>query len=367
MKKKILVVNHQMQLGGVCIAAKSFIENMKDDYEIEYMLAKQNGELDSRIPNDVKVSYINYPLNVASMSKQECKNKGFKYFAKKAYIVLLSRIFGSSYTAKKICRATKKNKQKYDFLINNDMDIMKTNFGACHAYSKYLVDANKKCLVIHGDFIKNNYDKELFINEIMPAYDNIIVLSNALKEQIENLFPDAKDKFVSIPNFSITQEIKNLAEEEEVVFNNGKINIVSASRLTKVKAIMRSLIVFKKLKEERFDFCWYILGDGDERQEIEKYIADNGLEENVVLIGFKSNPYPYIKASNLFYLGSYHEAAPVVINESLILKTPVLTTRTISSEEMLNEKYGWICDNDEEGIYNALKKILSNQKSLKEK
>ena len=54
MKKKILVVNHQMQLGGVCIAAKNFIENMKNDYEIEYMLAKPNGELDNRIPKEVK-------------------------------------------------------------------------------------------------------------------------------------------------------------------------------------------------------------------------------------------------------------------------------------------------------------------------
>lgn len=365
--KKILVVNHQMQLGGVCIAAKSFIVNMKDDYEIEYMLAKPNGELDNRLPEEIKISYIPYPLCVTSMTKAECKNRGLKYFFKKARIVLASKMFGYLKTADKLCKKTQKNTEKYDIIINNDMDVMPLSVGACHLYTKNLVDAKMKVLVIHGDFVKNGYDKELFRKELLPVYDYIVLLSNGLKEQITKIYPNDKHKFVSISNFMSVAEIKSMSNEINIINDNSKINIVSASRLTEVKGIMRSLKVFKRLKNEGFDFCWQIIGEGEQREIIQEFVNNNGLEENVKLLGLKNNPYPYIKAADLLYLGSYHEASPTVIGESFILKTPVLTTNTISVKEMASEKHGWICDNDEEGIYNALKQILSDKKLIEEK
>lgn len=367
MKKKILVVNHQMQLGGVCIAAKNFIENMKDDYEIEYMLAKPNGELDNRIPKDVKVSYINYPLNVASMTKEECKANGLKYFVKKAYIVLASRYFGSAYVAKRVCKKMKKNTQRYDVLINNDMDIVPTNFGACHVYSKNLVEADKKVLIIHGDFVANKYDIPHFEKELMPAYDYIILLSEALKAQLASIYPKHQHKFVVIPNFAAVKEIKELSKETKIKYERKTINIVSASRLTELKGIMRSLRVLKRLKDEGFDFCWNILGEGEQREEIEAFIKENNMEDNVKLWGLIKNPYPFMKAADLLYLGSYHESYGLVLVESMILGRPVVTTNTSSAKEVVDEKYGWICENEEESIYDIFKEILSNQELIKEK
>ena len=367
MKKKILVVNHQMQLGGVCIAAKNFIVNMKDDYDIEYMLAKSNGELDNRLPEEIKISYIPYPLCVASMTKAECKSRGLKYFLKKARIVLASKMFGYLKTADKLCKKTQKNTEKYDIVINNDMDVMPFSVGACHLYTKNLVDAKMKVLVIHGDFVKNGYDIELFRKELLPVYDHIVLMSEELKNQIAGIYPEAKDKFVIISNFAAVDEIKSMANEINIENDSSKINIVSASRLTEVKGFMRSLNAFKKLKNEGFDFCWQIIGDGEQREMIQDFVKNNGLEENVKLLGLKNNPYPYIKAADLLYLGSYHEAYGLVLVESMIVGNPVLTTNTASASEIVEPKYGWICDNDEEGIYNALKQILSDKKLIEEK
>ena len=84
------------------------------------------------------------------------------------------------------------------------------------------------------------------------------------------------------------------------------------------------------------------------------------------MYGNISNPFPYIKSGNIFYLGSFHEAAPMVYGESMILKVPVLTTETCSAQELVGE-LGYVCPNTEEGIYQALKLILSDQNLLKEK
>ena len=73
-----------------------------------------------------------------------------------------------------------------------------------------IVDAKIKVLVIHGDFVKNGYDVDLFRRELLPVYDYIVVLSEALKNQISEIYPDCKDKFVSIPNFAAVDEIKDL-------------------------------------------------------------------------------------------------------------------------------------------------------------
>ena len=74
-----------------------------------------------------------------------------------------------------------------------------------------------------------------------------------------------------------------------------------------------------------------------------------------------------MKMADLLYLGSYHESYGLVLIESMILGTPVLTTKTIAAEEIVPEEYGWICDNSQEGIYSLLKSILSKKTLLEEK
>lgn len=367
MRKKILVVNHQMQLGGVCIAAKNFIENMKEDYDIEYLLAKPNGELDNRMPNDVKVSYIQYPLNLAPLGKKECIKRGFKYFYKKAAIWLKQRLFGSSIVAKKLCEHIEMDDTEYDLLVNNDMDMSRQCVGACHAYSRYVAKAKVKVLVIHGDFVANNYDPKYFEKEYIPSYNYIILLSEKLKEQMLTLFPKFKDKFLVITNFVAVDEIKNLSKENVIAYKNKTINILSASRLTEVKGFMRSLKVFKRLKDEGFEFCWNIIGEGDQHKKIEKFVFKHKMDDNVKLLGLQKNPYPFMKSADLLYLGSYHESYGLVLIESMIVGKPVVTTNTASAEEIVDKKYGWICDNNEEGIYNIFKKILSDKKILIDK
>ena len=246
-KKKILVINNQMELGGVCIAAKNFIENMKFDYDIEFVLAKHSGDLANRLPEGAKISYINQPLSYCPLTRKEVKKMGLWHHIKKVFIILIERFFSSRLIGKLICKRTPKNKELYDIVINNDMDMTSHYCGACHLYSKYLVKANKKALVIHGDFFANNYDTEFFKTEYLSTYDIIITLTNYENERLKQTFPEYRSKFIMVPNFQAETEIKQLSVLEDVKFDNSRLNIVSASRLTEVKGYKRSLEVFKRL------------------------------------------------------------------------------------------------------------------------
>ena len=90
------------------------------------------------------------------------------------------------------------------------------------------------------------------------------------------------------------------------------------------------------------------------------------MQEYIHLYGNQDNPYPYIKAANLFYLGSFHEAAPMVYAEAMTLGVPVLTTNTCSAEELVGEK-GFVCENDENGIYKEFESVFECPQKLNEK
>jgi glycosyltransferase involved in cell wall biosynthesis len=102
------------------------------------------------------------------------------------------------------------------------------------------------------------------------------------------------------------------------------------------------------------EVMWYIAGDGPEREAIEQEIQSHGLQDQVILLGNLSNPYPYMRNADLLMNLSYHEAAPMVFLEANALSTPVFATETSSARELL-EGYpcSIICENSEQGIYKA--------------
>lgn len=114
--------------------------------------------------------------------------------------------------------------------------------------------------------------------------------------------------------------------------------------------------------DEDLKYDLIIVGDGPDREKLTKYINDNNLNNSVYLLGSKSNPYKYIKNSDLFVCSSRWEGFSTVISEAVILEKPVITTRVSGTEELfLNNKYGLITENNEESLYEGLKNIITNK------
>src|SRR5699024_6359779 len=132
------------------------------------------------------------------------------------------------------------------------------------------------------------------------------------------------------------------------------------------KGYDRLLPIFNDLVSENKELHLYILGEGHLEQKIDKYIKENNLDDNVTMLGYKDNPYKYVKQADLFVCSSYAEGFSTAVTESLLVGTPVITTRVSGMEEMLgsNNEYGLIVDNEEEALYEGLKTILNDKKIL---
>ena len=104
----------------------------------------------------------------------------------------------------------------------------------------------------------------------------------------------------------------------------------------------------------------YLIGSGELEEEYRKVISQNGLKENVTILGYKDNPYKYVRQCDLFVCSSYKEGYSSTVIESLLVGTPVITTLCSGMHELLgNNEYGMITENSKEGLYKGIKRILT--------
>ena len=114
--------------------------------------------------------------------------------------------------------------------------------------------------------------------------------------------------------------------------------------------------------------CWEIVGDGKMTPELKQTAFLLKLQEHVVFYGEQKNPYRFMVNADLLLITSYHEAAPMVVDEAHALGIPVLTVETTSSREMVTERAGgWVCANSQQGINEALAEVLGRPGALRKK
>ena len=144
-------------------------------------------------------------------------------------------------------------------------------------------------------------------------------------------------------------------------------NIVMLGALVETKGYLRIINVAKKIKKAGYGFQIFIIGEGNMREEIEEKIEKCGLKNEIVLLGFKENPYPYIKLCDLFVCGSYHESYCLAVAESMVLNKAILSTKCAGPIELLdNGKYGKIVENTEDAIFDGIINMIKYPEERKE-
>lgn len=204
-------------------------------------------------------------------------------------------------------------------------------------------------------------------------YDTIVNVSKrseysfvekyGLKEKVRTIY-NPIDVVDIIEKSNAHKELNTLQDGSDDL---RKLRMVSVGRLTSAKGYDILLQVVSRLRNDGYNFTLSILGEGEQRSELESYIRDNNLQDRVELLGFHRNPYPYIAQSDLFVCSSRSEGYSLVIAEALVLGKPVISTYCSGPNELLGEgKYGMLVSNDEsgDGLYNGLKTILDNPEIL---
>ena len=181
------------------------------------------------------------------------------------------------------------------------------------------------------DFLSRQIVK--IISLIAFAYsDKIIAVSNGVKNDLAKIFPLLRHKIFIIHNGFNIKKINNeiLKKPENKKFNYlkniKKIKILLAcGRLADQKGFI-SLINASYILRKHINFHLFIIGEGPQRIELEKYIRQKNLEEYISLIGKVENPFTFMAKSDLFILSSKSEGLPGVLIQALICNAQVIST-----------------------------------------
>lgn len=200
------------------------------------------------------------------------------------------------------------------------------------------------------------------------SFDSIVAVSQNVRDcfwENSGIHPDIKVLY----NTNETEQIAEKASGSptDPRFVTGDVPaICSVGKLTTVKGYDRLLNAHKRLLEEGLAHRIYILGIGEEQRALEKQMAELGVSGSVTLLGFDKNPYRYVSRCDLYVCSSRREGFSTAVTEALVVGTPVVSTDCSGAKELLGEQneYGLVVENSEEGIYQGMKKMLSDPELL---
>lgn len=195
-------------------------------------------------------------------------------------------------------------------------------------------------------------------------FDYIACVSNMVKDYFIETFDFKKDIGV-LYNTIEADEIRKKSNETsmKVSFSKDCFNICSVGKIISVKNFMRLAKVHKKLLDDGIKNRVYILGIGNEKSLIEKYLIENNIADTFTFLGYDENPYKYVRKCDLYVCSSNSEGFSTSVTESLIVGTPVVTTLCSGMHEMLgtNDEYGIVTENCEDALYVGVKRILTTE------
>ena len=198
-------------------------------------------------------------------------------------------------------------------------------------------------------------------------FHQTVCVSEYVKRDFMTLYPQVDPVRVLYNTNETNQILEQMKEDVEPgIFREGEIRLCGVGKLMPIKGFDRILRIHKRLRDEGYPVHTYLLGDGSERSMLESYIKDNHLSDNVTMLGYQTNPYKYVSRCDLFLCASTAEGFSTAATEALIVGTPVCTVDVSGMKEMLGENNEWgiVTENDEEGLYQGIKKLLVDPKLL---
>ncbi|MEC5172545.1 glycosyltransferase [Chryseobacterium nepalense] len=346
-KKKILIRIGSLRHGGAEKVLVNFLKNLPPDkYEIDLLLNLYSGLYIQEIPSWITLHYLIKGEMITTNRPKDIPVKVFRVLYEKMFLwfpVLLYRFI-------------LKNK-KYDVEI-----------AAIHAMYREILSSSqknsKKIIWVQNDIFNVKGYTSKVIREFF-RFDKILVISNKLRDGMCDLAENEAEKASVIKIFNPIDRNDTLkkadAEINDYPFTENLPTFVTVGTVYPQKGYDRLLNVHKKLIDEGLKHQLLIIGDGYDFNNIKDQLNELCLQETAKMYGFSSNPYPYLKKADFYIMSSRHEGFPTIIAEALILNKPVSATDISGIRDLLQDgRLGTITPNSEEGIYEGMKKFLTD-------
>lgn len=369
-KPRILILIHYLELGGAEISLIGLLGAIdKSRYDVDLFVYSHQGELMNSIPDGVNL--------LPEIKKYSTIEKPMIEVLKIGYVdIVIARV---------IAKIKHKLYGKYgeigddasilqyvaDYttpLLPNISDLeydLAISFLTPHNICRDKVRAKKKIAWIHTDYsnVSVNADKEL---PVWRTFDNIVSISADVTVSFLKTFPSLEPKIVEIENILSPDFVRARAEEfdadGEMPRDDSRTNLLSVGRFCTAKNYDNLPFICKHLVDSGIDLRWYIIGFGGDEELIRRRIAEAGMEKYVIILGKRTNPYPYIKACDIYVQPSRYEGKSVTVREAQMLCKPVVVTAyPTASSQIRNGVDGAIVPMDNRGCAEGIRALIGNR------
>ena len=353
-RNKVLIVNNNLDMGGIQKSLINLLKDIHEECDITLLLFSRSGSLLGDVPEDVNIITPRKFYNILGLSKEELKKHPF-LFCLKALMLKYASLF-SRRGAMKILGIFQKKITGYDVVISySHLPSHKYLTNGCGDFVLDKTICTKKICLIHCDYVNSGYMSEEN-NREYSEFDAIACCSDSVKNRFIQGSGVAPDKAYTLRNF-YDLGVDKLAANDPYCYDEHFINLVSVARLSGEKGIDRAIEALRNSK--RFDIRYYIVGDGPQRDDLEKMVSNYKMDSQVFFEGEQNNPYRYMANADYLLVPSLHEAAPIVFDEANVLGLKVISTDTTSAKEMISDN-GLICNNSVEGIELVLSSLTKS-------
>lgn len=378
MKPRILFVMHYLELGG---AEKSLVGLLQaidySRFDVDLFLYSHRGELMREIPNEVRLLPETAPYASIECPVRDALRKGqwgvvwgrlkakwqYKKYARRMHPKDGSAIFQYVMNAVEPHLPSLSQWGEYDIAVS---------FLTPHNVVLKKVRAKRKACWIHTDYTQIDVNAALEL-PVWSGYDHIVSISADVTKAFLSVFPTLKDKIVEIHNILSADFVRSRAEEmtaeevaREMPREEGVINLLSVGRFSHAKNFDNvptiCKIINSQLSIANRQCRWYLIGYGGEEPLIRQRIAEEGMEEKVIILGKRENPYPFIKACDVYVQPSRYEGNAVTVREAQILCKPVIVTNyATAASQIQNGIDGIIVPMDNEGCAKGISSFIQDK------
>lgn len=364
-----------MEIGGAERALLGLLESFdKDQFDVDLFLMRHSGDLLDLLPTNINLlPELSSYSSLAIPIKQVIKKKQYGIFWGRLYSKIKARQFirKNHITTDNFVELTYSHKftNRYMPIISNKEYDLAISFLTPHYFAADKVKAKKRIAWIHTDYSYVDLDIHSEL-EMWSKYDYIASISHACTEGFISKFPVLADRIIEIeniisPNFIVSQSLATDVCSE--MPDDGTIKILSVGRYSPPKNFDNVPEICRLIREAGLNIKWYIIGYGSEEALIKQKIQEYGMSDYVILLGKKSNPYPYMARCDVYIQPSRYEGKCVAVREAQILGKPVIITDyTTAHSQLTDEVDGYIVPLDNTKCAIAVENLIRNNQKLDE-
>lgn len=348
--KKILFVIPSLEIGGTISSLSNLIQSVDKNYDITVLSLSHDGI--SNVSFKDKLLERNFILHAYHCSYKECSGISLIFVSFVKLIKKLCSIINIR-LERLLFRFTNVDYDRYDYVVAYQE-------GSATRYVANLSN-QQKIAWVHCDYCRYaDYSADLNLYE---KFKKIICVSEFTALTFSKTFSTLSDRVKSIYNLLDVDLVKYKSQLPVSDFEkiNNTFTIISVGRIDKVKRFEFIPEIAKSLFERECNFKWFIIGpiaNLEVYHNLESRIKANDLDNCVIYLGAKPNPYPYFLKSDLLVSLSYTEACPMIFNEAKVLGLPIVSTDFGSAKEFINAgEIGVITPI--EGVSDTLYKIMT--------